>query len=189
MLKPAMIALAVMFACLGVLPADAQGKPGMRNGLPPTRMDSFVANAGASADLIYGDEGTDTYPPYFGFTYEHRINAGITGIRDAGLTTGHGSYMPCANGADEFIAPGNPGGEWSRSGANYGNPQDNGANLTYDLSVLNSASNLMMQAQNDLKAAQIAANQPWLTPAQRSAAQAGIQAAQQNIAALQNAMP
>jgi len=101
MLKPATIFIAIVFAFLVVLPANAQSKPGMRNGLPPTQMDSFVLNAGASADKIYGDEGTDTFPPYFGFTYEHRINAGITGRRDAGLTTGHGSYMPCANGADD----------------------------------------------------------------------------------------
>ena len=188
MLKPATIFIAIVFAFLVVLPANAQSKPGMRNGLPPTQMDSFVLNAGASADKIYGDEGTDTFPPYFGFTYEHRINAGITGRRDAGLTTGHGSYMPCANGADEFIAPGNPGGEWSRSGANNGNPQDNGASLTFDLSVLNSVQNQLMQAQNDLQAAMNAANQPWLTPNQKMAAQAGIQAAQQNVAILQNAM-
>jgi len=46
------------------------------------------------------------------------------GQRDAGLTTGHGSYMPSAWGADEFIAP---PGEWSQSGSNNGSPNYNGA--------------------------------------------------------------
>ncbi len=61
------------------------------NGLPPCRMDSFVRNAGAMADLIYGDEGTDGPPPYYGFTDIHRIEAGIFGDTRQGLTTGHRS--------------------------------------------------------------------------------------------------
>jgi len=95
-------------------------------GLPPCNLDSFVYQAGAQRDMIYGDEGTTSYPPLFGFTQASRINAGITGINDAGLTTGHGSKMPDAWGADEFIAP--PNGEWNLSGANGGNSQyNNGA--------------------------------------------------------------
>jgi hypothetical protein len=85
--------------------------------LPPCRLDSFVAQAGSRAESIYGDEGVHTPPPFFGFTKDHRIATGITGQRDAGLTTGHGSYMPSATGRDEFIsAP----GEWCYSGPNGG---------------------------------------------------------------------
>ena len=38
------------------------------------------------------------------------------GVDDAGLTTGHGSYLPDAWGADEFI-----GNEWSWAGSHNGN--------------------------------------------------------------------
>jgi hypothetical protein len=78
------------------------------NKLPTTQLDSFVHNAGASADLIYGDEGTDGPPPYSEFTPIHRIDAGIHGSRAAGLTTGHRSKLPSAWGRDEFL-----GAEWS----------------------------------------------------------------------------
>jgi hypothetical protein len=85
---------------------------GFRNNLPPTRFDSFVLNAGAHAEHIYGDEGEFGPPPYECFTEVHRINTGINGDRDLGLTTGHGSYLPDAFGRDEFLgAP-----EWSQSG-------------------------------------------------------------------------
>ncbi|MDR3613122.1 MAG: hypothetical protein P4L53_06130 [Candidatus Obscuribacterales bacterium] len=87
-------------------------RPQMYNGLPPTSLDSFVSNAGGSAELIYGDEGTDGLPPYYGFDASHRINAGITGQSAAGLTTGHSSYLPDAWGGDEFT-----GNEWSMSGS------------------------------------------------------------------------
>jgi hypothetical protein len=90
----------------------------MRNRLPVTSLDSFVLNAGGNAEAIYGDEGADGLPPYFEFTTAHRINTGITGARDAGLTTGHGSYLPDAWGGDEFV----DGPEWSQSGANGGFP-------------------------------------------------------------------
>lgn len=90
-----------------------------RGGLPPTRMDSFVFNAGGRANQIYGDEGADSLPPYEEFTREHRINEGIVADRDVGLTTGHGSYLPDAWGNDEFL-----GAEWSQSGSNYGNRQN-----------------------------------------------------------------
>src|SRR6185369_6551805 len=75
----------------------------MRNGLPPVSTDSFVQQAGEQGEYIYGDEGIWSPPPYYGFTADHRINSGITGRRDAGLTTGHGEYLPDAWGADEFL--------------------------------------------------------------------------------------
>jgi hypothetical protein len=65
------------------------GKP-----LPPTSMESFVANAAGMADLIYGDEGSTSIPPFFGFDESHRINAGIY----SNLTTGHASALPEAWG-------------------------------------------------------------------------------------------
>lgn len=71
--------------------------------LPPTSLDSFVYEAGGMANLIYGDEGTDGPPPYYEFDQTHRINAGIFGIDNAGLTTGHGSLLPNAWGGDEFV--------------------------------------------------------------------------------------
>jgi len=95
-----------------VMPNQSTG--GMVNGLPATSMDSFVYQAGGSAELIYGDEGTDDIPPYFEFTKDHRINAGIFGQRSAGLTTGHGSYLPDAWGGDEWVK----GPEFDQSGAN-----------------------------------------------------------------------
>lgn len=98
--------------------AEIHGQTG-RNGLPNTTLDSFVLNAGGSAEHIYGDEGADGIPPYFEFTKAHRINTGITGQRDTGLTTGHGSMMPDATGGDEFV----DGPEFSMSGSNGGNGQ------------------------------------------------------------------
>lgn len=84
---------------------------GWRNGLPPTRMDSFVKEAKHHAAHIYGDEGTYGLPPYMGFSKVHRINTGIMDERDSGLTTNHGSYLPDAWGGDEFHQ-----NEWSQSG-------------------------------------------------------------------------
>jgi hypothetical protein len=91
--------------------AGKYGQTG-RNGLPVCNMDSFVYQAmiTGQADQIYGDEGTDSIPPLDNFSY---INSGI-GADSSGLTTGHGSMMPSAWGADEFLAP---PGEWSMSGA------------------------------------------------------------------------
>jgi len=77
--------------------------------LPPTTLDSFVANAGGSAEMIYGDEGSDGPPPLSEFTAANRIN---TGIMSPGLTTGHGSLMPAAWGGDEFCQ----GTEWDMTG-------------------------------------------------------------------------
>jgi len=79
--------------------------------LPPTNLDSFVYQAGGAAEAIYGDEGTSGPPPYSGFGQGHRIAAGITGQRNAGLTTGHGSQMPTAWGAI---------GEMCQSGPTHG---------------------------------------------------------------------
>ncbi|HEY9775871.1 MAG TPA: hypothetical protein V6C81_19065 [Planktothrix sp.] len=82
-----------------------------RNGLPETTMDSFVYEAGGDADLIYGDEGTDDIPPYFEFDKSHRIERGITGLREQALTTGHSEFLPDAWGGDEWT-----GNEWDTSG-------------------------------------------------------------------------
>src|SRR5258706_1817199 len=44
---------------------------GGANGLPPTRLDSFVKEAGGLAFQSYGDEGTSGPPPIEGF---NRVN-------------------------------------------------------------------------------------------------------------------
>jgi len=90
-------------------------RPGWRNNLPPTVLDSFVYEAHEHREHIYGDEGKNGLPPYEWFSKAHRINTGILDERDKGLTTGHGSYLPDAAGADEFLMP--PDGEWSQSGS------------------------------------------------------------------------
>ncbi len=79
----------------GLAPAVPGG--GGRNGLPNTRLDSFVLNSGGLGEAIYGDEGTAGPPPYFGFGMQHRIGTGIT---SRGLSTGHASVMPSAWGWD-----------------------------------------------------------------------------------------
>ena len=92
------------------------GGTGTYNGLPGTNMDSFVYQSmlNGTADSIYGDEGSNSIPPIStGFIYADRINNGIWGSNAAGLTTGHGSYLPSAWGFDEFISP---PGEWYQSG-------------------------------------------------------------------------
>jgi len=115
----------ILVLCLSSSPAFCQKLASNTTGtLPPTNLDSFVYQAGGNAEAIYGDEGTNGLPPLYGFTQASRINTGITGGRDAGLTTGHGSYMPNAWGADEFLAP---PGEWSLSGTNGGNTHYNNA--------------------------------------------------------------
>jgi|GEM_PF-6980914 len=90
-------------------------------GLPPCNLDSFVSQAGFQKEEIYGDEGVGSKPPLKGFTKASRINAGITGQRNAGLTTGHGSYLPDAWGRDEFTQA---HGEWDISGAAFGSIPD-----------------------------------------------------------------
>jgi hypothetical protein len=97
------------------------------SGLPPTTMDSFVFQAGGMADMIYGDEGDIDIPPLDSFTKASRINAGIFGQRDAGITTGHGSFLPDAWGGDEWT-----GNEWDMSGKHNYNPQYNTGNAAYD---------------------------------------------------------
>lgn len=86
-----------------------------RNGLPVTSLDSFVKNAGGYAEQIYGDEGSEGLPQIKKFKAENRINYGIVGDRARGLTTGHGSVLPCAWGADRKTG----GTEWSMSGSPY----------------------------------------------------------------------
>lgn len=94
------------------------GNPALNaRGLPPTNLDSFVYQAGGRAEEIYGDEGVDGLPPIDSFTSQNRIDAGIFGTRNAGLTTGHGSIMPAAWGGDEYCH----GTEWVRSGDKGGN--------------------------------------------------------------------
>jgi hypothetical protein len=97
----------------------------LRNGLPPTSMDSFVYESGANAEMIYGDEGGDDPPPFQNFTQDHRIAAGIYDIRQAGLTTGHGEYLPDAWGSDEFI-----GNEWSQSAPDTASAGCDGITIT-----------------------------------------------------------
>jgi hypothetical protein len=123
------------------LASASQASPVSQNALPATTLDSFVKNAGGSAETIYGDEGTTSVPPYYGFSYQHRINAGITGARDTGLTTGHGSMMPSAWGADEFLAP---PGEQSLSGTNGGNPQTNNADAALNAADQTEASSSVL---------------------------------------------
>jgi hypothetical protein len=77
----------------------------VKNGLPPVTTDSFIYEAGGMAEMIYGDEGSGSIPPYFNFTPEHRIEAGIVGTRSEGLTTGHSSPLPTTWGGDEFYMP------------------------------------------------------------------------------------
>jgi len=117
--------LVLAFALCSAAIAPALADSGLRNGLPATAMDSFVYEAGPNAEAIYGDEsipiGNGTYSlppgvsptPIAGFEKISRIDSGIYGQRAAGLTTGHGSYMPDAWGRDEFT---NGGPEFSLSG-------------------------------------------------------------------------
>jgi hypothetical protein len=134
------ILLALALVALGSHPALADG---LTNGLPPTSMDSFVYEAGPNAEMIYGDEsipignGTYTLPagvsptPIAGFNPVDRINSGIFGTRAAGLTTGHGSYLPDASGRDEFV---NGGPEFSMSG-NQAGAQPPGASFDVQLPI------------------------------------------------------
>lgn len=103
-----------------------------RRNLPPVRMDSFVQQAGGHAEHIYGDEGANGLPPYFGFSKAHRIDTGIMGTRNAGLTTGHGSIMPDAWGGDEYI-----GAEWSDT--NRGRPPQHWGGQNLDAAALGQA--------------------------------------------------
>lgn len=108
---------------------------GQKNFLPPTQLDSFVKESGYD-EHIYGDEGTDGLPPENEFLPQNRINWGIVGIRDRGITTGHGSIMPAAAGGDEFCK----GTEWVQSGFNGGNEMP--VATTNPLSILQTVNNL-----------------------------------------------
>lgn len=93
------------------------GNPALNaRGLPPTNLDSFVYQAGGRAEEIYGDEGVDGLPPIDGFNAQNRIDAGIFGTRNAGLTTGHGSLMPAAWGWADGTS-----NEWAWTGDKSGN--------------------------------------------------------------------
>ncbi|MBU6451026.1 MAG: hypothetical protein KGS72_04555 [Cyanobacteria bacterium REEB67] len=118
-----LILLATTCSALALqVPASAQlgTRQNRIAGLPPCTTDSFVHNAGSKAEDIYGDEGYRGLPPLAYFTRASRINAGITDQRDAGLTTGHGSWMPSAAGKDEFSHA-----EWDLSGARGHSEWDN----------------------------------------------------------------
>ncbi len=124
-----------LFCCALLLqllsPPSAQGQ---QRQLPPCRLDSFVHQAGSAAEAIYGDEGVRTPPPFFGFGQKNRIASGFFGTRDQGLTTGHGSHMPSAWGADEFVSP---PGEWCESGpvpTNGRNVYSGATDNSYDVS-------------------------------------------------------
>jgi hypothetical protein len=65
--------------------------------LPPTNLDSFVAQSGYDFN-IYGDEGEDDIPPLFVFSEEKRIERGIERSNNSTLTTGHRSDAPEAWG-------------------------------------------------------------------------------------------
>lgn len=115
----------LMAACLVLLSPLSSFAADRSSMLPKTELDSFVYQALKSghAEHIYGDEGTYGPPPQMGFNIKHRINIGITGACDEGLTTGHGAYLPDAWGSDEFLrAP----GAWSLSGVNHGDHHYNG---------------------------------------------------------------
>ncbi len=126
-MKNTLLAKLLFSLCLSaslVSPAMAQLN---NKGLPPTSTDSFVRQAAGNAENIYGDEGFEGPPPFEEFVYQNRINSGIYDIRDKGLTTGHGSYLPSAWGRDEFL-----GAEWSQSGANRGSPRLGGPGTQMD---------------------------------------------------------
>jgi len=154
-------AIALIFSsCFTAAPSNAQGIDPVRQalmiqqamsgnnnrtnarGLPHTQLDSFVYQAGPMAEQIYGGDNSGLFP-YFGFSKGHRIDAGIAGQRRAGLTTGHGSFLPDAWGADEILAP---PGEWSTTGSNSG-PSISATNLdAYQLGLM--ATSPVLQALN-----------------------------------------
>jgi hypothetical protein len=76
---------------------------GGRNGLPNTRLDSFVLNSGGLSEAIYGDEGSSGPPPYFGMSFQHTIGAGIY---QRGLSTGHSRTGASSWLGDNDVVPG-----------------------------------------------------------------------------------
>jgi hypothetical protein len=137
-----LVAVSAVFALVLLYMQPAHANGGMRNGLPACKMDSFVKEAGQSAELIYGDEGAGgsgeidgQLPPYFGFTTEHRIESGIVGQTNQGLTTGHASYLPSAVGHDEFLGAEFSGPRTTPSSTNNADLQFGIPNLSVDLST------------------------------------------------------
>jgi len=112
-LKTASQRIRLRQAGFGNLTPQAPGGGG-RNGLPNTRLDSFVLNAGGLSEAIYGDEGSSGPPPYFGFGQQHRIQSGIY---SQGLSTGHSGIMPCAGGFEGEFS--HTGGFNGGQGANF----------------------------------------------------------------------
>jgi len=90
-------------------------------GLPETRLDSLVVDSGYS-DLIYGDEGTDGPPPYYGFDDSHYIYHGMS--VDTGLTTGHATALTTSWGWTNTMSNG-PGVT-----SDFGSPTSLGALIT-----------------------------------------------------------
>ncbi len=74
-----------------------------RNGLPDTRLDGLVNPSDARSEIVFGGEGNTGPPPVNGFEMQNRIGPTL----NPGLSTGHGSYLPSAQGAE---------GEFSHSG-------------------------------------------------------------------------
>jgi len=91
-------------------PINPKVKLDAGTGLPPTVLDSFVAESHYN-NAIYGDEGGIT--PNFSSSWSV-ISTGFNGETKKGLTTGHGSKLPSAWSDG-----------WSVSGPNYAsNPLD-----------------------------------------------------------------
>ena len=148
--QPSGLAVALLVLSLAITSA-----PALAQQLPPCNLDSFVYQAGAQAELIYGDEGSISIPPLFGYAPDSRIDAGIQGINDYGLTTGQGSMMPSATGADEFL-----GAEWVNTAAHgaarvLGDPTD-GLNLSSQITNLE---NEELSIEGNKKLSQAAKNQ------------------------------
>jgi len=167
LIKSLMVAVAILglaspsYAQNSVLSQVTNALSGRAN-LPPTNLDSFVFQSGMNPE-IYGDEGDINIPPLFSFQKQNRINAGINGVDAAGLTTGHGSFMPDAWGADEFLAP---PGEWDMTGGGPANPSYSisatalnamgaaqAANLATQLSTTPTAQNMTSAVSNSVAAA------------------------------------
>ena len=81
----------------GILTQITGGPRGI-NGLPDTRIGSFVKDSGKSF-LIFGNEG-ESLPPINEFEPQSRIQR--ANLSD-GLSTGHGSMLHPASGGDERV--------------------------------------------------------------------------------------
>jgi len=104
-------------ALVRVAGGNGNSNPNLNSrGLPYATLDSFVHQAGGRREEIYGDEGVNGLPPIDGFNAQNRIDYGILGTRNAGLTTGHGSIMPAAWGWADGT-----NNEWALSGDKSGN--------------------------------------------------------------------